>query len=118
MRNLWIPLVGRHVDASTRFYRDALGLSQVDGWTADDGERGVVFAVGGPGHIEVVRPAPAAAEPPPPAIALELDSRAEVDALRARLGGSVPRRHPRGHYGFVAHDPDGHAILLWSEKGR
>jgi catechol 2,3-dioxygenase-like lactoylglutathione lyase family enzyme len=118
MRNLWIPLVVRDVDASTRFYRETLGLSPVDGWATDAGERGAVFAVDGPGHIEVVQPAPGATEPPPPTIALELDGRADVDALRARLDGSTPRVYPRGYYGFVAHDPDGNAILLWSEKNR
>jgi catechol 2,3-dioxygenase-like lactoylglutathione lyase family enzyme len=116
VRNLWVPLVVRDVDASTRFYGQLLGLSQVDGWTSDDGERGAVIAVDGPGHIEVV--ASPVETDPPPTIALELESRAEVDALRARIDGSPPRVYPRGYYGFVAHDPDGNAVLLWSEKGR
>jgi hypothetical protein len=102
---LWAPL---EVSAeSARFYA-ALDLPVLETF---DG--GVIYDVGG-GRLEIVTPA--SANPPPP-IALEADCRARVDELYSRLGGDAPPAvFPRGHYGFIARDPDGNPLLMWSEK--
>jgi len=137
---LWMPLVvadAAGFEASARFYRDLLGLAEVDGWDRD-GEHGAVYAVGASGRIEIVRPAPAptpptapasdepAARPAVPPIALELPDRAAVDRLYHRLRTSrpattrpaPPTTFPRGHYGFTATDPAGYPVLLWTEATR
>jgi catechol 2,3-dioxygenase-like lactoylglutathione lyase family enzyme len=40
-------------DESVAFYRDVLGVEQVDGWDSGRDNRGAIFAVGG-GFIEVI----------------------------------------------------------------
>lgn len=141
MRALWAPLEVDDFDAAARFYGDLLGLRRMDTWQRTD-ERGAVFAVGDSGRIEVV--ATTAPQSPPPT-ALELPTWTEVDALHRRLTAGAPfarqvpgpdpaeeasagrlrrssapparpRIFPRGHYGFVAHDPDGNPLLIWSER--
>lgn len=136
---LWIPLEvadAAGFEASARFYRDLLGLVEVDGWERD-GERGAVYAAGETGRIEIVQPAPSPAvpaehpdvSPGPPVgpIAFELPDRAAVDALFERLRASdpvatgaaiPPATFPRGHYGFTTADPAGCPILLWTEARR
>src|SRR5262249_55044379 len=74
---------------------------------------GVVFKAGRGGRIEVV--APRTSSPPPP-VALEFPTWASVDSAYERVGGDAPPSvFPRGHYGFVARDPDGNPLLIWSE---
>ncbi|WP_162907505.1 VOC family protein [Allorhizocola rhizosphaerae] len=51
---------------------------------------------------------------PPPQTAIELPSWSDVDRLAAKLR-AIPTVFPRGHYGFVTTDPDGHPLLVWSE---
>ena len=108
MKALWAPLEVASLARSVDFYT-ALGLR-----TLENFENGVVFEAGPGGRIEVV--APRSANPPPP-VALEFATWAEVDAVHERVGGDAPPAvFPRGHYGFVARDPDGHPLLIWSEK--
>jgi predicted enzyme related to lactoylglutathione lyase len=121
---LWAPLEVADFSRSAEFYGGLLGLQAVEMWRRD-GEQGAVYAADGAsgagragrgGWIEIVQP-----DPPtdPPAIALELADRAHVDRLYRRMGAAAegePRVFPRGHYGFVAADPDGNRILLWTEK--
>jgi catechol 2,3-dioxygenase-like lactoylglutathione lyase family enzyme len=134
---LWIPLEVADAavfDASARFYRDLLGLTEVDGWERD-GERGAVYAAGETGRIEIVRPAPGPEAvpnehrniPPVPPIAVELPDRAAVDELYDRLRAShrastgppiPPAPFPRGHYGFATADPAGYPVLLWTGATR
>lgn len=129
---LWIPLEVADpagFGATVGFYRDLLGLPEVDHW-ARGGERGAVYAAGGTGRIEIVRPAGPGSGPARPGsgparhagippIALELRDRAAVDALHERLrtgrATTKPETFPRGHYGFTTADPAGHPVLLWSE---
>jgi predicted lactoylglutathione lyase len=100
MTRLWAPFEVADLRRSEAFYR-GLGLSVVDSF-AD----GLVFELGPSGRIEIAQTATPAGIPP---TAIELPTWADVD----RLGqGQV---FPRGHYGFVTTDPDGHPLLIWSE---
>lgn len=124
MSTLWAPLEVADFARSAAFYGGLLELQAVDTWHRD-GEHGAVYAAdstsaagraGRGGWIEIVQP-----DPPvdPPAIALELADRDEVDRLHRKAGAAAegePRVFPRGHYGFVIADPDGNRILLWTEK--
>ena len=108
MKALWAPLEVTSLPSSVAFYT-ALGLRTLETFPG-----GVVFEAGEGGRIEVV--APRTASPPPP-VALEFPTWAEVDAVYQRVGGDAPPVvFPRGHYGFVARDPDGNPLLIWSEK--
>lgn len=107
MNALWAPLEVVSLPASVAFYA-SLGLTVLETF---DG--GVVFQAGTGGRIEVV--APRSASPPPP-VALEFPTWAAVDEVYERVGGDAPPSvFPRGHYGFVARDPDGNPLLIWSE---
>jgi catechol 2,3-dioxygenase-like lactoylglutathione lyase family enzyme len=112
-----MPLLVADVPAAAAFYRDRLGLDQVDGWSRG-GETGAVFAVGD-ARIEVVAgaaPGGFPARPSPAAFAIELPAWADVDALAARLApGRSARVLPRGHYAVILTDPDGNEVLMWSE---
>jgi len=123
---LWAPLEVADFTRSAEFYGGVLGLQAVDTWHRN-GEHGAVYAAdsicgaGGTGRggwIEIVEPNPPV---DPPGIALELADRAEVDRLHRKVGAAAegePRVFPRGHYGFVAADPDGNRILLWTEAAQ
>lgn len=115
MSTLWAPLEVVDFARSAAFYGGVLGLQAADTWHRD-GEQGAVYAAGHGGWIEIVQPNPPV---DPPGIALELPDRAEVDRLHREVGAAAegePRVFPRGHYGFVAADPDGNRILLWTER--
>lgn len=121
MSTLWAPLEVADFHRSAEFYGELLGLPAVDSWHRD-GEQGAVYAAdsssgtGRGGWIEIVQPNPPT---DPPSIALELADRDCVDALHRRMGAAAegePRVFPRGHYGFVAADPDGNRLLLWTES--
>lgn len=105
---LWLPFEVGDLDAATAFYTDRVGLSVVDRWTAP-GERGVVLGAGA-GFVELVAPG----SPGPAPLAFQVATAAEVDA--ARFAGAVPRRYPRGHYGFTADGPAGARVMIWSER--
>jgi hypothetical protein len=108
MKALWAPFEVASLPSSVAFY-SALGLRALETF-----EGGVVFEAGPGGRLEVV--APMTTSPPPP-VALEYATWAEVDEMYSRVGGDAPPAvFPRGHYGFVARDPDGHPLLIWSEK--
>lgn len=106
MPALWAPL--EISPASARFYAE-LDLPVLDTFNG-----GVIYDVGG-GRLEIVTPISGS---PPPPVALEVESWTRVDELFSRLGGSSdrPAVFPRGHYGFIARDPDGNPLLIWSEK--
>ncbi|HEY1487528.1 MAG TPA: SDR family NAD(P)-dependent oxidoreductase [Micromonosporaceae bacterium] len=98
------------------FYRDVLGLPEIDGWSID-GEVGTVFAVGPAGRIEIEHPA--FPETPEPGVRAAIEY-ADADALSAahdRAGdGSPITVHARGHAGFTVRDPYGAEIYLWTER--
>jgi catechol 2,3-dioxygenase-like lactoylglutathione lyase family enzyme len=107
VKALWAPLEVESLAPAVDFYR-ALGLRVLSRF-----EGGVVFETGPGGRLEVV--APRTPSPPPP-VALELAAWAEVDTAYRQVGGDAPPAVlPRGHYGFVARDPDGNPLLIWSE---
>ncbi|MBB5872913.1 catechol 2,3-dioxygenase-like lactoylglutathione lyase family enzyme [Allocatelliglobosispora scoriae] len=119
---LWAPLEVPEFAGAAEFYGEVLGLPRIDEWSSED-ERGAVFGVGEGGRIEVVQTGTPSS---PPGVAIELPSRAAVDALHETitameqllkscgdLGPAVV--FPRGHYGFVVRDPAGNAVLIWSE---
>ena len=115
---MWLTIEVDDFAPAAAFYRDVIGLPEIDGWSGD-GEVGAVFAVGPAARVEIERPA----KPTPGArIAIEY---ADLDALAAaheqiavHLGAdAVPLlRHYRGHSGFTVHDPRGTELYLWSEK--
>lgn len=96
---LWAPLEVRSLKTSSDFYQ-ALGLPIIGEFNS-----GKVFAVGETGRIEIVQTRQPAYPPP---IAIELPSWEDVGA-----DGKV---FPRGHYGRYVTDPDGHHLLIWSER--
>lgn len=114
---LWAPLEVPDFDAAAAFYGELLGLPRIDAWNRD-GERGAVFGVGASGRIEIVQ---TNSPDGPPSIALELPSRAEVDAVHVAVSSQElvleAQVFPRGHYGFVVRDPAGNGVMIWSEAG-
>ncbi len=113
---LWLTLEVDEFGPSATFYRDVLGLAEVDGWSIDD-ERGAVFAIGD-ARIEVEHPVATARSGSRAAIEY-----ADLDALTAahkrvseRAEPSPVLRHHRGHSGFTVVDPNGTEIYVWSEK--
>ena len=112
---LWLPFQVSDVEAGAAFYRDHLGLSIVDGWSRA-GSRGLVLRMADAAFVELATPQ--ADVPAPPPFAVELADSAEVDRVYATLrpGGSEPRRHPRGHYGFECDAPGGARVMVWSER--
>ncbi|HZO50761.1 MAG TPA: VOC family protein [Gaiellaceae bacterium] len=110
-------LVGaRDYDASTRFYRDLLGLPVQEEWHAPDG-RGTLFSVGA-AVIEVIESSPhhPAEEPRGVAVAIEVE---DADALHQRVAaaGVTPTEslgdRPWGHRSFQIRDPAGLALTFF-----
>ncbi len=115
---MWLTIEVDDLAPAAAFYRDVIGLPEIDGWSGD-GEVGAVFAVGPAARVEIERPAK-----PIPGARLAIEY-ADLDALSAaheqisaHLGAdAVPMlRHYRGHSGFTVHDPRGTELYLWSEK--
>jgi NAD(P)-dependent dehydrogenase (short-subunit alcohol dehydrogenase family)/predicted enzyme related to lactoylglutathione lyase len=115
---LWLTIEVDDFAPAAAFYREVIGLPEIDGWSGD-GEVGAVFAIGSAARVEIERPAR-----PTPGARLAIEY-ADLDALTAihgqisaRLGAdAVPLvRHSRGHSGFTVHDPGGTELYLWSEK--
>jgi catechol 2,3-dioxygenase-like lactoylglutathione lyase family enzyme len=107
---LWLPFEVDDLDRAESFYTDRIGLSVVDGWNRD-GERGVVLGAGS-AYVELVSPG----RPGPAPLAFQFARASDVDSIGRRIGG-MPRRYPRGHYGFETDGPDRHArIMVWSER--
>jgi catechol 2,3-dioxygenase-like lactoylglutathione lyase family enzyme len=113
---LWLTVeVDDHAKNHT-FYRDVLGLPEVDGWSID-GEVGSVFGVGPGGRIEIEHPA--FPEPANPGVraAIEYADAAALTAVHDRVGDAEPIAvHARGHAGFAVRDPYGAEIYLWTER--
>jgi catechol 2,3-dioxygenase-like lactoylglutathione lyase family enzyme len=105
------------LDAVVAFYRDGLGLAEIDRFTDHDGYNGVMLDLPGTGtHLEFTSSGHAA---PPVAhpeslIVLYLGDRAEVDRLVARAHATaVPSLNPYwDRVGVTVVDPDGFRIVL------
>jgi NAD(P)-dependent dehydrogenase (short-subunit alcohol dehydrogenase family) len=115
---LWLTIEVDDFAAGAAFYRDVIGLPEIDGWS-DDGSIGAVFAVGPAGRVEIERPR----QPSPGArVAIEFPGvealTAAHDRIAAHPSASVTPvvAHARGHSGFSVHDPRGTELYLWSEK--
>ncbi|HWC81006.1 MAG TPA: VOC family protein [Pseudonocardiaceae bacterium] len=112
---LWLPYQVKDLAAVRGFYRDRIGLSEIDSWDRD-AEHGVVLAAASGARLEFV--APGWSGPAP--LAFELATRAAVDdafaGWRPAEVLAPPHRFPRGHYGFEVRDPLGTRVLVWSEK--
>lgn len=115
---MWLTIEVDDFACAEEFYRDVVGLPEIDGWSSD-GEVGAVFAVGPAARVEIEQPVT-----PSPGARLAIEF-AGLDALTAahkriaaHLGAGAPPvlRHRRGHSGFTIFDPRGTEIYLWSEK--
>jgi len=122
---LWLTAEVDNIGPVRRFYRDQLGLPEVDGWSID-GEEGVVFAVGPNSRIEIEQlPFPEMPRVGARA-AIEYASAEALEAVHTRIAGVDAGAgnagqfsivvHERGHAGFTATDPRGVEIYLWTEK--
>jgi catechol 2,3-dioxygenase-like lactoylglutathione lyase family enzyme len=113
-----IPAGGE--DAARRFYRDGLGLAEVEKPAALAGRGGAWFRSGGGAEIHLgVEDDPRPPERAHPALAV--DSTAELEALGARLetlGFEVDwsQRHNAGTFErFHTHDPFGNRVEVVHE---
>lgn len=105
------------LDAVVAFYRDGLGLSEVDRFTDHDGYSGVMVELPGTGaHLEFT--SSGHAEPPTPhpesLIVFYMGDRAEVDRLVAHAAATVvPSLNPYwDRVGVTVVDPDGFRVVL------
>jgi catechol 2,3-dioxygenase-like lactoylglutathione lyase family enzyme len=107
----------RQLDDVAAFYRDGLGLAEVDRFVDHDGYSGVMLDLPGTGaHLEFT----ATEHVVPPAAHVEdllvfyLGSQQEVDRLVAQSGVSpVPSANPYwDRVGVTITDPDGFRVVL------
>ena len=103
--------------AVVAFYRDTLGLPEIDRFTGHDGYDGVMLDLPGTAaHLEFTASAHDA--PPGPHVesllVLYLGDRATVDRVLARAGtGRVPSANPYwDRVGVTVTDPDGFRVVL------
>jgi NAD(P)-dependent dehydrogenase (short-subunit alcohol dehydrogenase family) len=112
---LWLAATVDAYPEVAAFYRDALGLAEVDGWPS-----GAVFGVGATGRIEIARAD--AVDPAAGAVAaLEFRDASALASARGRLVATGTdakpiTAHHRGHIGFTVTDPAGTSLYLWSER--
>jgi catechol 2,3-dioxygenase-like lactoylglutathione lyase family enzyme len=118
----------RDYEASVAFYRDGLELPVVESWDRGPDDRGTMFEAGG-GRIEILA-LPADPDPesawdhrPPQGVILVVE-RDEVDELFARVearGVEIAEpleTQPWGHRSFVARDPEGMSVYLFTGAGK
>jgi catechol 2,3-dioxygenase-like lactoylglutathione lyase family enzyme len=122
-RTLRVVLNTSRFDDVVAFYRDALGLPVVGGWDRGPADRGALLEVAPGGVLEVVGHGPDRPPAPPPVIAVQLDSGADVDAVHDRLIAAglpvgAPVLQSWGHRSVTARDPMGTEVVLWAEAGR
>jgi catechol 2,3-dioxygenase-like lactoylglutathione lyase family enzyme len=104
-------------DAVVAFYRDGLGLAEIDRFTDHDGYTGVMLGLPGTSaHLEFTATAHTLPPVPHPEslVVLYLGSRAEVDRLVGQTGASVvPSANPYwDRIGVTVVDPDGFRVVL------
>jgi len=115
----------RQLEAVVAFYRDGLGLPEIDRFAAHDGYDGVMLDLPGTAaHLEFT--ATGHTEPPDPHVeqllVLYLGDRETVDAVVARCGTNpVPSANPYwDRVGVTVADPDGFRVVLvagtWHER--
>lgn len=118
IRALWIPFEVADIDEPRAFYRDRLGLSEVDSWSAG-AERGTVLRAAPGAFLEFVSSGGRQQTGPPP-LAFELPTveavRESFAAFRDRAVVRPPGPYPRGHYGFEIAGPADTNVMVWTEK--
>jgi catechol 2,3-dioxygenase-like lactoylglutathione lyase family enzyme len=105
------------LDAVMAFYRDGLGLAEIDRFTGHEGYSGVMLDLGGTGaHLEFTESghAPPPVPHPESLIVLYVGDRAEVDRLVTRAQATVvPSLNPYwDRVGVTIVDPDGFRVVL------
>lgn len=103
--------------AVVAFYRDGLGLAEIDGFTDHDGYSGVMLDLPGTGtHLEFTETAHSGVPAPHPEslIVVYLGDRREVDRLVSRARATVvPSTNPYwDRIGVTILDPDGFRVVL------
>jgi catechol 2,3-dioxygenase-like lactoylglutathione lyase family enzyme len=107
--------------ASTRFYRDGLGLSEVGRFEDHDGYEGVFLEVPGTGaHLELTAGGVLGAPVPHPEtlVVLYLGDEQSVQAVAARLAAEpvAPANPYWTEHGLTFEDPDGFRVVLVPER--
>lgn len=105
------------LDTVVAFYRDGLGLPEVDRFSDHDGYSGVILDLPGTGaHLEFTATAHSAAPSPHPEslLVLYLGDRAEVERRAAQAAAVVvPNHNPYwDRVGVTVVDPDGFHVVL------
>jgi len=118
-RSLRVVINVADLDPVRGFYVDLLGFAEVDGWDRGPDDRGSLVEICPGGIVEIVGHGPSYDQPAYDALAIELDSRAEVDRRCAGLvlrGVAVdgPSDKPWGHWSASVHDPAGMEVVLYA----
>ncbi len=105
------------LEAVVTFYRDGLGLTEIDRFTGHDGYTGVMLDLPGTNaHLEFTSTAHSDAPAPHPEslIVLYTGSRAETERLLVHAGATVvPSANPYwDRVGVTIVDPDGFRVVL------
>jgi catechol 2,3-dioxygenase-like lactoylglutathione lyase family enzyme len=112
----------RHYEQTVRFYRDVLGLPELETFAQSYGLDGTILGLPSvPVHLEIVRldtPEPAELTPPDELVLYLPDagSRQEVVARLAAAGlyPVAPIAYWADHDGMTFVDPDGHRLIVTS----
>lgn len=109
------------LDAVVAFYRDGLGLVEIDRFTDHDGYSGVMLDLPGTGaHLEFTASDDAALPVPHPEslIVLYVGDRTAVDRLVARARATVVPSVSRywARVGVTVVDPDGFRVVLVAQS--
>jgi len=102
-------------DESVRFYRDGLGLELVEEWTEHG--HGAVLSAGGHARVELIDADPSDGPTRMTFLGMQVG---DIDGIHARLAAvgaevrSEPTAKPWGGRGFVAFDPNGVAVNLYT----
>ena len=116
--------VARHTERMgevVAFYRDGIGLTEVDGFRDHDGYDGVFLAVPGTGaHLELTAGGSHGAPAPHPEslLVLYVGDAEVVQTIAARLGvDPIPPANPYwAEHGVTFKDPDGFRVVLVPES--
>jgi len=116
--------IARHteqLDECVRFYRDEIGLPEIDRFSDHDGYRGVFLEIPGTeAHLELTAGGehPAPLPHPETLLVLYLGDAVAVEEARDRIeAGPVPPANPYwAEHGLTFEDPDGFRVVLVAER--
>ena len=112
----------RHYEQTVRFYRDLVGLPELENFVQSYGLDGTILGLPSvPVHMEIVRlqtPFPDEIASPDELVLYLPDSRTQLDVL-ARLAAAdvhpvAPMTYWADHDGITVVDPDGHRLIVTS----